>query len=131
MTGALTALTLAQARDLLSAGEVSARELTQAHLDAIEAARTLNAFITVTPDLALRLASEADARHRSGETRGALDGMTAHEIAAVPRRDAPSVVVECCCGHSWTEDSSFSVHEPVRCPKCHWFGCMSILKEVP
>ena len=75
MTGALTALTLAQARDLLSAGEVSARELTQAHLDAIEAARTLNAFITVTPDLALRLASEADARHRSGETRGALDGI--------------------------------------------------------
>ncbi len=75
MTGKLTALTLAQARALLRAGEVSAVELAQAHLDAIEADRGLNAFITVTADLALARAGEADARRAAGETRGSLDGI--------------------------------------------------------
>ena len=50
---------------------------------------------------------------------------------SVPRRDPPDVVVECKCGHSWTEGPEFSIHEPIRCPKCHWFGRMEILKEVP
>src|SRR3546814_3788315 len=43
---ALTDLTIAGARDLLAKGEISARELTAAHIAAVEAARSLNAFIT-------------------------------------------------------------------------------------
>ena len=49
----LTALTLAEARDALKAREISSVELTQAHLDAMEAARALNAYVAVTADQAL------------------------------------------------------------------------------
>src|SRR5689334_15692351 len=41
----LTALTLAAARDALRRREISAAELTAAHLAAIDAARELNAFL--------------------------------------------------------------------------------------
>ena len=44
-----TSLTLAGARDAIRAKTISSRELTQAHIDAIEAARGLNVFITETP----------------------------------------------------------------------------------
>ena len=47
-----TSLTLAQARDALRARELSALELTEAHLSAIESARVLNAFVLETPDRA-------------------------------------------------------------------------------
>ena len=51
---ALTDLTLAAARDGLRRRDFSARELTAAHLDAIEALNPrLNAFITETPEQAL------------------------------------------------------------------------------
>ena len=72
---ALTDLTIAEARDALAAGDVTAVELAQAHLDAIEAARDLNAFITETPDLALERAAEADARRSENRVAGALDGI--------------------------------------------------------
>jgi len=71
---ALTDLTLAEARAGLAAGDFSARELTQAHLAAIEAARALNAFITETPERALEMADAADARRARGEG-GALNGL--------------------------------------------------------
>jgi aspartyl-tRNA(Asn)/glutamyl-tRNA(Gln) amidotransferase subunit A len=58
----LTELSIAQARTGLDRGDFSARELTQAHLAAIEALNpVLNALITVTPELALRQADAADA----------------------------------------------------------------------
>ncbi len=58
----LTDLTLADARDKLRAGEISARALTEAHLAAIEALNPrLNAFITVTAERALAQAEAADA----------------------------------------------------------------------
>jgi aspartyl-tRNA(Asn)/glutamyl-tRNA(Gln) amidotransferase subunit A len=58
----LTELSIAQARAGLDRGDFSARELTQAHLAAIEALNpVLNALITVTPELALRQADAADA----------------------------------------------------------------------
>ena len=41
-------LTIAGARDALASGDVSARELTEAHLAAMEGARDLNIFITET-----------------------------------------------------------------------------------
>ena len=70
----LPTLTLAEARDGLRARKFSARELTQAHIAAIEAARPLNAFITETPERALDMAAAAD--ERLGARRGrALDGI--------------------------------------------------------
>jgi aspartyl-tRNA(Asn)/glutamyl-tRNA(Gln) amidotransferase subunit A len=58
----LTELSIAQARTGMDRGDFSARELTQAHLAAIEALNpVLNALITVTPELALRQADAADA----------------------------------------------------------------------
>lgn len=71
---ALTHLTLAQARRLLAAGEVSAVELTEAHLRAIERARHLNAFITETPERALAMARRSDQRRRQG-SQGLLEGI--------------------------------------------------------
>jgi len=68
-------LTIAEARDALAAGDVSARELTEAHIAAIEAARDLNAFITETPDRALADADASDARRADGKSLGALDGI--------------------------------------------------------
>jgi aspartyl-tRNA(Asn)/glutamyl-tRNA(Gln) amidotransferase subunit A len=71
---ALTALTLAAARDGLRARKFSAREITEAHVKAVEAARPLNAFVTETPERALAMAGEADARLARGEGR-ALEGL--------------------------------------------------------
>jgi aspartyl-tRNA(Asn)/glutamyl-tRNA(Gln) amidotransferase subunit A len=67
-------LTVAQARDALRAKEISARELAEAHLRAIEGARALNAFITETSELAITAAAESDARISKGEAR-ALEGI--------------------------------------------------------
>ena len=69
-----TDLTLAAARDALDAGEISAQELTVAHIAAVEAARPLNAFITETPEKALAMAKASDARRKAGEA-GLLDGI--------------------------------------------------------
>ncbi len=71
----LTALTLAEARDKLKTKEVSATELTKAHLSAIEAANaTINAYVLVTPEHALAQAKASDERLRKGEARP-LEGL--------------------------------------------------------
>lgn len=70
----LNEFTLAQARDALAAKQVSAVELTQAHINAIENARALGAFIAETPDQALAMAAAADARIAKGEA-GPLEGL--------------------------------------------------------
>jgi aspartyl-tRNA(Asn)/glutamyl-tRNA(Gln) amidotransferase subunit A len=70
---ALTSLTLKAALDGLKAKSFSAVELTQAHVTAVEAARPLNAFLLETPDQALAMAAESDARYAAG-TAGPLDG---------------------------------------------------------
>jgi len=70
----LTALTLAAARDALRNRQVSAADLADAHLAAIEAARDLNAFVLVTPDAASAMARAADTRIASGDARP-LDGI--------------------------------------------------------
>nr|WP_187299712.1 Asp-tRNA(Asn)/Glu-tRNA(Gln) amidotransferase subunit GatA [Methylobacterium sp. B34] len=62
-------LTLAEARDALKAKRISARELTQAHLDAMAKARVLNAYIRETPDRALAMAEASDQKIASGEAR--------------------------------------------------------------
>ncbi|MEX1206706.1 MAG: Asp-tRNA(Asn)/Glu-tRNA(Gln) amidotransferase subunit GatA, partial [Dongiaceae bacterium] len=70
----LTDLTMAAALDGLARGAFSARELAEAHVRAVEAARALNAFITETPERALTMAEASDARRRKGEA-GAMDGV--------------------------------------------------------
>jgi len=75
MSTALTALGIAEAGAGLASGEVSAVELAEAHICAIEGARGLNAFITETPEIALTRAKDSDARRASGETRGPMDGV--------------------------------------------------------
>ena len=61
-------LSLAGARDALRRRAVSAVELTQAHLSAIEALNpVLNAYITVTADQAMDQARDADARRAAGQ----------------------------------------------------------------
>jgi aspartyl-tRNA(Asn)/glutamyl-tRNA(Gln) amidotransferase subunit A len=71
---ALTDLTIAEALEGLRARRCSARELTDAHLDAMARARELNAFITETPDLARARADRADAALAKGEA-GSLEGI--------------------------------------------------------
>jgi aspartyl-tRNA(Asn)/glutamyl-tRNA(Gln) amidotransferase subunit A len=62
-----TALTLAQARDLLRQRKMSAVELADAHIVAIERARALNAFVLETSDAARAMAQRADAALAKGE----------------------------------------------------------------
>lgn len=75
MSGRLTSLDIAGARDLLDAGETSSLELTEAYLKAMEAGRDLNAFITESPEAALERARTSDRRRAHGETLGRLDGI--------------------------------------------------------
>ena len=70
----LTAMTLAEARDGLRARRFTSRELTEAHLDTIERARGLNAFVATTPERALDMARASDARLAAG-TAGRLEGL--------------------------------------------------------
>jgi len=70
----LTRLTLQAARGGLRARSFSAKELTQAHLAAMERHRALNAFITETPERALAMAEASDARLANGEA-GLLEGL--------------------------------------------------------
>ncbi|TMV49752.1 Asp-tRNA(Asn)/Glu-tRNA(Gln) amidotransferase subunit GatA, partial [Thioclava sp. BHET1] len=67
MTEALNKLTIADARDALRKGEVTAVELTEACLTAIEGAGALNAFVHKTPEIAMEQARAADARLKAGD----------------------------------------------------------------
>ena len=70
----LTSLTIAGCRDGLRKGDFSARELTEAYVQAMETHRDLNAYITETPDIALARADQSDARLKAG-TAGAMEGI--------------------------------------------------------
>jgi aspartyl-tRNA(Asn)/glutamyl-tRNA(Gln) amidotransferase subunit A len=63
----LTALTIASARDGLKQKKFSAAELADAHLLAMERARSLNAYVLETPERALAMAKASDARLAKGE----------------------------------------------------------------
>lgn len=69
----LTKLTLAAALDGLKARAFSSREITQQFVDAIEGARTLNAYVVETPEKALAMADVSDAKLAKGEG-GKLEG---------------------------------------------------------
>ncbi len=71
----LTKLTIAEARAKLTAKEISAVELTDAYLSAIEAVNpVINAYVTVTPEKARDMAKASDARIAAGKA-GALEGI--------------------------------------------------------
>ncbi|MBB4189892.1 aspartyl-tRNA(Asn)/glutamyl-tRNA(Gln) amidotransferase subunit A [Rhizobium aethiopicum] len=71
----LTSLTIAEAREKLRAKEITAIELTEAYISAIDAANDrLNAYIKTTPDLARVMARKSDERIAAG-TAGELEGI--------------------------------------------------------
>jgi len=71
----LTALTIAQARTKLRAKEISSAELTDAYINAIDAANgALNAYVALTPEKAREMAKASDAKYASGEA-GELEGI--------------------------------------------------------
>ncbi|MCD8571555.1 MAG: Asp-tRNA(Asn)/Glu-tRNA(Gln) amidotransferase subunit GatA [Alphaproteobacteria bacterium] len=70
----LTHLTIAEALKGLESKEYTAKELTQAHIDAGTQAENLNAYVTYTPELALTQADESDKRRAAGSA-GKLDGI--------------------------------------------------------
>ncbi len=70
----LTSLTIAAARDKLKKREISAVELTEDYIKAVESARSLNAYIVETPDQARAMAKASDERLKKNEA-GALEGI--------------------------------------------------------
>jgi aspartyl-tRNA(Asn)/glutamyl-tRNA(Gln) amidotransferase subunit A len=69
----LTDLTLKSALSGLADKSFSAEEITRAHIDAVEGAKALNAYVLETPEKALAMARASDARRASGEA-GPLEG---------------------------------------------------------
>src|SRR5438552_7572719 len=63
----LTSMTIAEAKAGLANKSFTSLELTDAHLAAIEAARSLNAFVLETPDQARAMARAIDAKIAKGE----------------------------------------------------------------
>ena len=70
----LTDLTIAEARNMLIAGDISSVELTEAHIRAMEATSSLNLFITETCEQALSKAKKSDTQRLSGD-QGKLEGI--------------------------------------------------------
>jgi aspartyl-tRNA(Asn)/glutamyl-tRNA(Gln) amidotransferase subunit A len=70
----LTKLTLAGARDALKKKEITSVELTTAYVKAVEGAKALNAYVTVTADKALDMAKASDAKLAKG-AGGPLEGL--------------------------------------------------------
>jgi aspartyl-tRNA(Asn)/glutamyl-tRNA(Gln) amidotransferase subunit A len=90
----LARLTMFEARDGLCAKKFSARELTEAHLTAMAAARSLNTFITETPDRALAQAAASDARLVRGGG-GILEGLPLGVKDLFCTKDVPTTA----CSH--------------------------------
>lgn len=72
----LVQLSASQMADKLAAGEVSSRELVDAHFDVIEAAEgDIHAFLTVSKEQAYGQADAADKRRAAGEDLAPLTGV--------------------------------------------------------
>jgi aspartyl-tRNA(Asn)/glutamyl-tRNA(Gln) amidotransferase subunit A len=71
----LDTLTIARAAEMLKSGQITSVELTKAVLERIEAVEgRVKAFVTLCPDLALKMAHEADKKIAKGEA-GPLTGI--------------------------------------------------------
>jgi aspartyl-tRNA(Asn)/glutamyl-tRNA(Gln) amidotransferase subunit A len=76
---------------LLTKGEVSSVEVTQAHLDRIAAVNgTLNSYLHVTADAALKVAAEVDRRRAAGESLPKLAGLPIAVKDNLTTTDAPT-----------------------------------------
>ena len=76
MNDHLTSLTISEAAKLLAGREISPVELVQAHLARIEQVNPrLNAYITLTSELALKQAQRAEKDIQRGEYKGPLHGI--------------------------------------------------------
>ena len=72
----LTRMTAAELAAAIASGGTSAVEVTQAHLDRIEAVdSSVHAFLHVAPEAALAAAGAVDARRAAGEPLGPLAGV--------------------------------------------------------
>src|SRR5215470_18459372 len=72
----LTSMTAAELSAALAGGEVSATEVSRAHLDRIAAVDDrVHAFLHVAADSALAQAADVDARRRAGGPLGPLAGV--------------------------------------------------------
>ncbi|MGE5221700.1 MAG: Asp-tRNA(Asn)/Glu-tRNA(Gln) amidotransferase subunit GatA [Omnitrophica WOR_2 bacterium] len=95
----VTDLTLLESVQALRRGDFSSRELTQAYLNRIDRLDpVLHAFLTLTPDLALRQASEADRRLKEwrSDPDEAIPGLLGVPVAV---KDVLCVSgVRCTCG---------------------------------
>jgi aspartyl-tRNA(Asn)/glutamyl-tRNA(Gln) amidotransferase subunit A len=71
-----TDLTMTEALSLMAKKELSAVDLTKAHIDAMQSvsARGMNAYVTETADLAMQQAKASDDRRTKGNA-GAMDGI--------------------------------------------------------
>ena len=70
----ITKLTISEATAALKSGSLSATELTQAYLDNMQKNKQLNAYITETPEQALKMAAQADEKIKA-KTGGTLCGI--------------------------------------------------------
>ncbi|MGT2516012.1 Asp-tRNA(Asn)/Glu-tRNA(Gln) amidotransferase subunit GatA [Sphingomonas panni] len=71
----LTDLGVAAIRDGVRGGDFSARDVADAFIDAVAAAKPLNAFLVETPDHAIAAAKAADDARAAGETLKPLAGV--------------------------------------------------------
>ena len=85
----LNELTIAEARDRLRAREITAAELTDACLAAIEGAGALNAFVHVTAEVARERAALADAIEKSESMEEIRRLEEQLKLGYVPGADAP------------------------------------------
>jgi aspartyl-tRNA(Asn)/glutamyl-tRNA(Gln) amidotransferase subunit A len=76
-------MTVTEAISALEKGQISSRELTEAYLERIsEHEETIHAFITLTPDLALRMADKADTlRLNSRKNRNTIPALLGLPLA--------------------------------------------------
>jgi len=76
---------------LMASGEVSSVEVTQAHLDRIAAVNgTLNSYLHVTADAALKVAANVDRRRATGESLPKLAGLPIAVKDNLTTTDAPT-----------------------------------------
>ncbi|MEV6815698.1 Asp-tRNA(Asn)/Glu-tRNA(Gln) amidotransferase subunit GatA [Micromonospora sp. NPDC051296] len=89
----LTRMTATQIAGLVAAGETSAVEVTQAHLDRIAAVDDrVNAFLHVDTEGALAAARQVDARRDAGEALGPLAGVPIAVKDVLTTKGVPTTV---------------------------------------
>jgi len=113
MTASPVHWSVAETADRIRRGEVSAAEVSDAHLARIEARRHLNAFINVMPQAARAAAAAVDAQRSRGEKPGSLAGVPVAIKDNILVADVP-----CTCGsrilRNWLPPYEATVTERLR-----------------